>query len=396
MTPEKLSTDKSRAKQLIESGDRSEMSKVVRKFLGASNAGIIGNWTATPVGKSVGTGTLGICIVRGDAETSDGQHNWSVVGKVMDLSATSEMFAFSSPAREVNVYTSGMLDTLTGTSAPKSRFRSAAYYGLTELTDNLVILWVEDLSHLPDPPWEDDVFATVARHMGHFNGTWLLNPPEHQSWFHEDGYRERFAGWGKRRLGMQKNQGDKYVRLVATEDVIGGYKWLSGNFGRILDYLKTVECPLSHIDAQPKNLFPGVAADGKPETIAIDWATVGYAALGMDAANLLGSSLTWLEIDIERAKRLEPLIFENYLDGLADVGWRGDRDLVRLGYMTVAAGRASGASTFPFTWIGNDEWRIGMEKNIGHSAVDMANHWREVSEWMFPRFKATVERIGIL
>ena len=67
-----------------------------------------------------------------------------------------------------------------------------------------------------------------------------------------------------------------------------------------------------------------------------------------------------------------------------------------LGYMTVACGRAAGASTFPFTWIGNADWQKWMEANIGRTPEDMANQWREVFEWMFPRLTAATEQAGIV
>ena len=395
MTNGQISIDHDRAVAIIESVDRSEMSNVVGRVLGYQNVEILDDWAVSPIGKSYGRGTIGICIVSGSAEVAGEHRNWSMAAKVMELAATQPNY-YDSVRSEIEAYSSGLLETLAEPSAPESRFRAAGFFGLTYLQGgDLLILWLEDLSHLSEPRWSDDAYAMSAKHIGHFNATWLFSPPDHRSWFHEDGYRTRFANGPAKRLRMRANQDDRYVQLVTSEEVLNGYGWLSSNQGRVFDFLQTVEHPLSHTDSQPKNLFPGTTADGSPETIAIDWSTLGYAALGTDAANLVGSSLMWLEIDVVRAKQLEPIVFESYLDGLHELNWRGDRDVVWLGYLTVATCRAANASNFPGGWIGNDQLRDSMVTNLGRTLDEMANHWREVFEWMLPRLKAAAEQAGI-
>jgi hypothetical protein len=115
----------------------------------------------------------------------------------------------------------------------------------------------------------------------------------------------------------------------------------------------------------------------------------------MDAANLLGSSLTWIEMDVDRARRLEPAIIEGYLEGLNEMGWAGDHDHVLLGYLAVAAARAAGASLFPVTWVGDTEWRDLQVQSLHHTPDELTDHWIEVFEWVFPRFKAAVGKAGI-
>ncbi len=192
------------------------------------------------------------------------------------------------------------------------------------------------------------------------------------------------------------NSDDEYVQIVLTDEYIDANNWMSANFTRILDHLQTTERPLAHIDAQPKNLFPGVREDGEPETIAIDCASPGYAALGMDVASLMASSLTWFEVDVSRAKQLQPLIFENYIEGLNEVAWSEDRDNVWLGYMTVAGRRAFNPPMFTATWINDPKWITWMETNLGQPAEELAIHWRAVFEWAFPKLKAAAERVGIV
>jgi hypothetical protein len=61
---------------------------------------------------------------------------------------------------------------------------------------------------------------------------------------------------------------------------------------------------------------------------------IGYAPLGEDPGHLTTSSLL-LEVDPARAGELDRMVFERYLDGLRDAGWRLSRRMrasVRFGY----------------------------------------------------------------
>ncbi|MCH8910549.1 MAG: hypothetical protein IH867_07395, partial [Chloroflexi bacterium] len=143
MTTEQLSTDHQRAAELVESVNRSEMSRIVEQVLDEKCVEVTGNWTSSPVGKSIGTGTIGICVVRGAARLRGETKDWSMVAKVMDVDAEG-LVAIASAGAEIETYSNGMLDTLTGKSAPDSKFRAAKFYGLTELQgDCLFILWLE-------------------------------------------------------------------------------------------------------------------------------------------------------------------------------------------------------------------------------------------------------------
>ncbi len=116
----------------------------------------------------------------------------------------------------------------------------------------------------------------------------------------------------------------------------------------------------------------------------------------MDVDSLMASSLTWFEVDVSRAKQLQPLIFENYIEGLNEVAWSEDRDNVWLGYMTVAGRRAFNPPMFTATWINDPKWITWMETNLGQPAEELAIQWRAVFEWAFPKLKADAERVGIV
>jgi hypothetical protein len=372
MTTNKPHRDADRASAIVKSIDRAEMTNVARQALDQPAASVIGDWETRPIGISAGVGTLGIIVTSGTAATSNGQSDWSVVGKVIDFTDSSEMFALTSPHREVNAYTSGLLDSLHGDHNPESRFRAAQCYGLTKVDNEISVLWLEDMSSAPAVPWHDEHFAPVSRHLGHFAATWIAKPPERRDWFHANGYAERFRNHTRNSEAIESNGDDRYVGKLATTRLLDYYAFMRATLLPVVDHLMERQPVLAHIDSMPKNLFPSVTPDGERETVAIDWQVLGYGAPGMDPANLLASSLTWIEMDVDRARRLEPDIIDAYFNG-----------------------RAAGAALFPVTWIGDDTWRDWMEDGLGHRPEEMTDHWIEVFEWVFPRYRTAVEKAGL-
>jgi hypothetical protein len=71
---------------------------------------------------------------------------------------------------------------------------------------------------------------------------------------------------------------------------------------------------------------------GETQITAIDWEFAGTSALGAELAPLVGGSMLFDEADLATVDELEAAVFASYLEGLDDAGWRGDRQLVRLGY----------------------------------------------------------------
>lgn len=72
--------------------------------------------------------------------------------------------------------------------------------------------------------------------------------------------------------------------------------------------------------------------DGRDETVAVDWAFLGTAAVGEELASLVCASVMLADADPDRVRELGETCFEGYLAGLRDAGWDGDPKLVRLGY----------------------------------------------------------------
>src|SRR5690349_10942871 len=94
---------------------------------------------------------------------------------------------------------------------------------------------------------------------------------------------------------------------------------------------------LSHHDASQANLFARRGPDGAPQTVAIDWESVGYGTFGADIATLVFGTIRRGLFAADHAERLDQVVFEGYLGGLHAAGWRGEVALVRLGFAAAIA-----------------------------------------------------------
>lgn len=83
---------------------------------------------------------------------------------------------------------------------------------------------------------------------------------------------------------------------------------------------------LCHQDVFRRNLF---AQDDY--TLAIDWEMMGIGAAGEDMAGLVSANLALREVDPTQGDALDKVVFSGYMDGLRDIGWQGDADLVWFG-----------------------------------------------------------------
>ncbi len=376
--------------------DHGVLIPIVRGLLNDESASPKSGWTAKPIGRSVGPGTLGIFQMTGEANTDGGPCPWSVVAKVMELGAKSEMFAHTTPDQEVQAYEHGLLAAISAAIPFDRSFRAAKHYGISEVAGLGTILWVEDLSAAPPPPWDDATYVEVGRHIGHFNANWELNKPERQKWFLDDGFTSRIEPQLNNYGSIGDFTYDALVERAAPPDVVRNMSRLAETMPLVLEVLNAGPRPLSHVDTQPRNLFPMPLERCGFETVAIDWASIGYAPLGTDAAQLVGSSLTWCEIGVERGVRLLERALDGYLTGLEEMSWSGNADLVRLAFMTSAITRAAGNLTFTSNiWMGHPEAEVPTAVLMGLPATTIADQWREVFRAEYPLFLDAVRSAGV-
>lgn len=195
--------------------------------------------------------------------------------------------------REVCAYESGLLDRLPGgVRAPRCR-------GRFERADGSVALWLELLS---EPVRSIEGYGLAARNLGRMQGTLAAAPPD-ERWLS----RRWLRAYLDLRLDMTGPRSEEQEAALRA--------------------LEAGPQTLCHLDFYPENLF----GDGD-ETILVDWAYCGIAALGEDPGNFVPDALLDGFVPAEHADELERVVWDSYRSGLADAGWAGDEGAVRFAF----------------------------------------------------------------
>jgi len=119
----------------------------------------------------------------------------------------------------------------------------------------------------------------------------------------------------------------------------------------LLDMLDALPRTYGHGDASPQNLLRPVS---EPDTIVvIDWGFGTLLPVGFDLGQLVAGLAQAGEADPGELASIDPVIFEGFVEGLADEGYEVAASVVRAGYLGGLAVR-SGLTTLPIELLPAD------------------------------------------
>jgi hypothetical protein len=153
---------------------------------------------------------------------------------------------------------------------------------------------------------------------------------------------------------------------------------------RLLELFDHLPKSFCHLDAFRSNLLTRRGIDEREQTVAIDWSIAGIGAIGEEIAPLFVQSLQYFEVEMKQMRRLDNFVFEGYLTGLRDVGWRGNPQLVRFGYTTtLALYKGVGFVGFLLSLVLHDEgMRHSLEKSLGNPLEHVFAQWAELQHYL--------------
>jgi len=261
---------------------------------------------------------------------------WSSVVKIIRQTAPDEFGEIATGTREILAYRSGLLADLPG------QLRAPRLIDIDE-DDAAVWLWLEDLKDVYARRWPLEQFGLAARHLGQFNGAYLVSraPPtdpwlnywlsRHQAKLHA-GLERSPTYWELRQVVRHPR-----VQHLLGASIASRTARLLSDQSQFVDALAQLPQTLCHHESSLANLFAVRRLDGQLETVAVDWEQVGPASAGADISTLVFGTMRRCEFDAERATELDKTVFTGYVAGLREAGWQGRVEEIRLGF-TAAVG----------------------------------------------------------
>lgn len=318
--------------------ERGMVAKIAKLVLGSEIAQP-GEWRVEGVGTHTGAATGGVYRVAGSATDGGVQIPWSVVLKIVSLNAPGGRGGFHDEAhplywkREALAYVSGLLDNLPG------GIRAPRCYEAVDMGDDTIWLWLEEVKDTKEV-WSLEQYARAAECLGRFNGAYLVGHPmpdypwliricsprgllEHNSWIRD--VMSDPAIWQH-----------SIMRAAFPVPVAAQLLQLWDERELLLSALDHVPHTFGHLDAWRSNMFAQETA-GSAGLTMIDWAYPGRAAVSTDAGDLFGESFCLSELGDTEPHLLDQAVFEGYVAGLRESGWRGNEQVVRFAFTAFCA-----------------------------------------------------------
>lgn len=145
-----------------------------------------------------------------------------------------------------------------------------------------------------------------------------------------------------------------------------------------MDYLNRLPQTIYHFDVFRRNLFARKMPDDVNQTLVLDWAFMGQGAVGEEISPLVLASFAFYEIDLDQVQVLEEIVFEGYLEGLHQAGWRGDPRQVRLGYTAASFRYRFTSLDFVMEILLDESMHYLAPQIFGYSLKEVFDHWFQV------------------
>ncbi len=302
--------------------DMAVLTDVVRKDQQCPSLQIT-NWSVHQLSDRGIISPEGLWLFRGSAQAKDSIREWSVVLKILNRPkqepAQDDLWYWK---REILLAQSGLLDQMPGPIKAPRMYRTDEY-------PDSAWLWMEYIIDGQPGHWTLKQYAFAAYELGRWNGACYLEMPRlNEPWLTRCHYISWIAWMDvERDWRFPLNQAHVSAEIKRRYEQLWEEREL---FYKVLERLPQV---FSHFDCQRRNIFICNDPSGQNKIIAVDWAQCGIGALGAELNSLVSCNGYMLEYPPSDLPNLEEAIFPAYLQGLQEAGWKGEADLIRLGYL---------------------------------------------------------------
>lgn len=358
----------------LSSIDRATLTPLVRSALSNPAFEVI-DWNYNRLYGGIndtGTAISGVFRFAGNGLDRGETRPWSLILKIIDPPAQRDP---QRARREWLAYHSGLLDNLSrNLIAPRC-------FDAVEQPDGKLWLWLEEVTETVGSRWPLELYALAARHLGQFNAANLNRPLPDLPWLRSKDWLRSALANNAQAMGELSTLSDHArVSQMYSASVIAGLSQLWNERERFLAVLDRLPQTLCHHDTHRRNLFARRTGDGQEQTVVIDWDLVGQGAIGQEIVALVQITLIAFDVEQSQALHLEELVFNGYIAGLQDAGWRGDSQAVRFSYAaTSALYHGLGFTRFSLDLLrSSDEsnW-AATERTLGRQREEIIELWAE-------------------
>jgi len=274
--------------------------------------------------------------------------------------------------REYELYRSGILNQL-----PDTGLTPPTIYGWKDFSNSCWI-WMADIEE-EKTSWTLDDYRLVSRRLGRFNGAYLQGHPIPDDVWLSDNWHcailpplantfERLDDYLQHPLTRRALPFSEKENILAI--------WHERD--RFCDALATLPQTFCHLDAFRRNIF-----HGKGDSILIDWAMAGRAAIGEELVTMVALGIYFAAQQAGYADALDKAVFFGYVAGLRDTGWQGDERFARLGYCCAMVLRGLAGVSQDLNLLIDEDQRAHFRKMVGRkdsptAMVEIADNFARV------------------
>jgi hypothetical protein len=307
----------------------------------------IGEWSVKQLSDQGAVNTDGLWLFSGKGSDDKGSRLWSVVLKTPHAGDGNDQVPITDIwywKRETLLAQSGLTSCLPGP------VRAPRFYRTDEYSDS-AWLWMEHIKDEHPKKWSLKEFSFAAHQLGAWNGKYVTGTPlPNYPWL----TRELYRSW-QNGIDPEKDwQFPLHQKHITQKDQT---RW-ERLWSEREDFFAVAEAQpqvFSHFDANRRNMLISKAGNGNNELVLIDWSMCGIGPLGADLSTLTNQSMLFLEWSPANWDQLETAAFAGYIQGLREVGWKGDVQAVRLSFVTWNAIFLGTKLPNLLTWLSSDE-----------------------------------------
>lgn len=352
--------------------DTESLTPIVRTILGTATACVTA-WKHEPCGLAP-DGIHGTAPstyrFSGRADAAGREASWSCVLKIVTAPETpADPASPANGAREPLAYRSGLLSAIRGVRAPRC-------FGVDDRPEGGWWLWLENAGDEIGRHWPRDRYLLAARHLGHFNAASPSGDRSPQPWLSRSPLRDAAAELAPDVARLREARQPPLVRQAITPAAARALLRIAGTIEDRLAALDRLPQLLCHWDAHRANLTSSTGDRGTIETIALDWANLGWGPAGAELSQLLAKTVDVLRLRPDELPALDAGLFAHYVDGLRDGGWQGEIADVRFGHAASASARLLARTASVVHLASNDRARAGYERAAGQSFGVLADGFK--------------------